>query len=240
MNTPTPTDPDDTEIAAEFVLRVLGPEAHRAAAVRAASDPAFAAEVRAWEDRLAPMMVDVDPVHPDPAIKSTLMKRLFGADEPKARVTSAGMWQILTGLGFAATAALAVIMVQTRAPAPQEGTEVVEVAAGSRFVAELAVADESTRMFAVINVASGALDLAWTARDQAEGRDLQLWGIPEGGAPISIGILPAGKQATLDVPAEVLAAMAGLTLAISNEPLGGSPTDAPSGEVLATALVSEI
>ena len=78
MSDPRDQIPDDTEIAAEYVLRVLSPDAHRAAAVRAASDPVFAAEVRAWEDRFAPMMEEVDPVTPNPATKTALMGRLFG------------------------------------------------------------------------------------------------------------------------------------------------------------------
>ncbi len=231
--------PDDTEIAAEYVLRVLKPDAERAAAIRAASDPAFAAEVRAWEERFAPMMAEVDPVDPDPATKAALVKRLFGAEEAQGQRGGAGIWQLLTGIGFAAAAALAVIAFQPQAIDGPAGDGVV-VAENTRFVTELAVADETTRMFAVIDVNTGELDLAWTARNQAEGREFQLWGIPEGQAPISIGVLPPGRQATLTVPAALLAATDGMVLAISDEPPGGSPTDQPSGDILATAPVSAI
>ncbi|MEL6640012.1 MAG: anti-sigma factor [Pseudomonadota bacterium] len=237
MSAPIDQAPDDTEIAAEYVLRVLSPDAHRAAAVRAASDPTFAAEVRRWEDRFAPMMEEVDPVTPDPAIRGALMDRLFGSPSHETSGTRTGVWQVLAAIGFAAAAAFAVI-----AFSPQFGqsTGPVAEAPAPRFVAELAVADESTRMFAVIDPVTAELDLAWTARDQPDGRDLQLWGLVEGQDPISIGVLPPGRQATLSVPRELLNAPDGLQLAISEEPLGGSPTGLPTGEVLAVSAVSAI
>ncbi|MEL6571779.1 MAG: anti-sigma factor [Pseudomonadota bacterium] len=237
MNTPQDQAPDDTEIAAEYVLRVLKPDAHRAAAIRAANDPVFAAEVRAWEDRFAPMMEEVDPVEPDPATRTALMERLFGAETPAMSVTKAGVWQILAGLGFALAAGLAVIAF---APQPQPDPAVVAEAPTPRFVAELTVADESTRMFAMIHPDRGELDLAWTARNQPDDREIQLWGIIEGQDPISIAVLPQGRQATVTVPAALLAAGSDLTLALSDEPLGGSPTGLPTGVILATSAVSEI
>ncbi|BDB22359.1 hypothetical protein cym2001_57240 [Pseudomonas sp. CYM-20-01] len=64
-------------------------------------------------------------------------------------------------------------------------------------------------------------------------RALELWAIPAGGKPISLGLVPvAGKgrialnktqQALLKTP---------LTLAVSLEPQGGSPTGQPTGPVL--------
>lgn len=237
MTTTLDQTPDDTEIAAEYVLRVLKPDAHRAAAVRAATDPAFAAEVRAWEDRFAPMMDEVDPVEPNPATRKELMQRLFGAEIESSSVTKTSVWQLLAGLGFAVAAGLAVIAF---APQPQPDVEVVAEAPAPRFVAELTVADESTRMFAMIHPDRGELDLAWTARNQPDDREIQLWGIIEGQDPISIAVLPRGRQATVSVPAELLAAGSDLTLALSDEPLGGSPTGLPTGEILAVSPVSQI
>lgn len=232
MRPPVDQAPDDTEIAAEYVLRVLSPKAHRAAAVRAATEPAFAAEVRAWEDRLAPMMDAVEPVAPKAATRTALMERLFGHAPIADSGGRTSIWQILAALGFAAAAALAVIAFVPDQPAPG--------LSDSRFVAELTVSDETTRMFAVLEPASGTVDIAWTARNQAEGRDLQLWGLVDGTEPVSIGVLPAGRTATLALPADLVGNTEGLVLAISDEPLGGSPTGLPTGEVLAAAPVSEI
>ena len=68
-------------------------------------------------------------------------------------------------------------------------------------------------------------------------RDLELWSIPAGGAPLSLGLLvmqPDGS-ATLVLSDEGLARRAqGAVLAISLEPRGGSTTGAPTGPVLYT------
>jgi anti-sigma-K factor RskA len=73
--------------------------------------------------------------------------------------------------------------------------------------------------------------LALAAVEQT--RDLELWAIPTGGKPISLGLVPAtgkgqiqlskAQQALLNTP---------LTLAVSLEPRGGSPTGQPTGPVL--------
>ncbi|MEM1233705.1 MAG: anti-sigma factor, partial [Pseudomonadota bacterium] len=66
-----------------------------------------------------------------------------------------------------------------------------------------------------------------------DGRDHELWLILPGEAPVSLGLLDAQGRVIADlsiVPAEVLA---GATLAVSDEPDGGSTTGAPTGAVLA-------
>lgn len=232
MKGPNGNAPDDTEIAAEYVLRVLTPEAHRAAAARAAGDPVFAAEIRAWEDRLVPLMDTVEEVTPDPASKTALMRSLFGHEPVAAAPAGTRIWQLLAGLGLAAATALAVIAFVPDVQDP--------AAPAGRFVAELAVADESTRMFAVIQPAQGTVDIAWTARNQPDDRELQLWALVDGQTPVSIAVLPRGRTATLALPPELASLPEGLVLAISDEPLGGSPTGAPTGAVVATATLSEI
>ena len=232
MKRPISQGPDDTEIAAEYVLRVLSPDAHRSAAMRAVTDPDFAAEVRTWEDRFAPMMEEVKEVTPHPATKSALMGRLFGNEPLSDTPVRSGIWQALAAIGFAAAAALAVIAFVPQTAPSDTGAQ--------RFVAELTVADETTRMFAVFEAGATTVDIAWTARNQPEGRDLQLWALINGTDPVSIGVLPAGRNATLTIPAGLLDQTDGLVLAISEEPLGGSTTQGPSGQILATTPVSEI
>jgi len=64
----------------------------------------------------------------------------------------------------------------------------------------------------------------------------ELWMLPEGRAPVSLGLLPGTGNAALPLDAEALAVLAQtMTLAVSLEPAGGSPTGAPTGPVLFTA-----
>ncbi len=68
----------------------------------------------------------------------------------------------------------------------------------------------------------------------ADKRSMELWLIPQGGKPASLGLIAAGQPVRINIPAELLKQMgSGATLAVSLEPLGGSPTGQPTGEVIA-------
>ena len=64
----------------------------------------------------------------------------------------------------------------------------------------------------------------------ADKRSMELWLIPEGGKPASLGLIAAGQPVQLNVPQNLLPLVgSGATLAVSLEPLGGSPTGQPTG-----------
>ena len=64
-------------------------------------------------------------------------------------------------------------------------------------------------------------------------RDLELWAIPDGGKPISLGLVPTSGKGQIQLSnAQKALLSAPLTLAVSLEPQGGSPTGAPTGPVL--------
>ena len=63
--------------------------------------------------------------------------------------------------------------------------------------------------------------------------DLQLWAIPPDGKPISLGLVPAAGKGRIQLSkAQQALLSAPLTLAVSLEPRGGSPTGQPTGPVL--------
>jgi len=68
----------------------------------------------------------------------------------------------------------------------------------------------------------------------AAGKSYELWALPRGGAaPVSLGLLPAAGRAerTLSEP-QRLALLAADKVAVSVEPLGGSPTASPTGPIV--------
>jgi anti-sigma-K factor RskA len=70
------------------------------------------------------------------------------------------------------------------------------------------------------------------------GRTYELWLLPaEGGAPVSLGIVPALDARLTIAAAQAPRLRAGAKLAVSVEPAGGSPTGAPTGPVI---LVGDI
>jgi anti-sigma-K factor RskA len=73
------------------------------------------------------------------------------------------------------------------------------------------------------------------ARDK---NDYQLWILQDDGVPVSLGLLPQSGDRSLSLDADAVAALGrGSTLAVSLEPLGGSPEPVPTGAVLYTTAL---
>ncbi len=65
--------------------------------------------------------------------------------------------------------------------------------------------------------------------------------IPAGQSPRSLGVIAAGTPGWTRAPTKAAPALAaGATLAISVEPIGGSPTGAPTGPVILTGKISTV
>lgn len=69
----------------------------------------------------------------------------------------------------------------------------------------------------------------------------ELWAIAGDAAPVSLGVVPENGRITLTLPDALRGSpQSGLVLALSDEPPGGSPTGAPTGDVLAVGEVLDI
>jgi len=68
------------------------------------------------------------------------------------------------------------------------------------------------------------------------GSDYELWALPKGAAPVSLGILPAAgaSSRTLTLMQKQALALSS-QVAVSIEPLGGSPTGQPTGTIVYVA-----
>jgi anti-sigma-K factor RskA len=70
------------------------------------------------------------------------------------------------------------------------------------------------------------------------GRDYELWALPEGGAPVSLGLMPESGEAERELSAAQRTALSSASkVAVSLEPEGGSATGAPTGPVLYVAAL---
>lgn len=228
-DTAPPTPEDDGILAAEYVLGLLDHAAMTEAEARIARDPAFAAQVRRWQEDLAPLAQDLDAVPPSPAAKDALMARLFDDGRRADAARSEGGFLARWRWGFA-TALAAVVLVAALLfyPVPDPGPS---------YVAEL---QPETRDFALTAALilgdSPQLDLMRTEGAPApEGRSTELWAIPLDGVPVSLGVVPEAENWSVALNPDLAGQAAGLTLALSDEPEGGSPTGVPTGLVLATS-----
>ena len=215
-------DENDTVSAAEHALRLDEGEAREAARRRIAIDPEFRAEVSDWEEALAAIWSEVPEVQPPARLWRGIERRLFAAP----RRTRSGLLPWLLAGGAVAALALALLLPDLR-PAAE----------GPLLVAEIATEGDALRVLAAYDPAAGGFRLERLAGVPPEGRDFELWAIGADGVPVSLGLLPERGFAALP---EALRAQSGsLTLAISEEPSGGSPTGSPT-TVLAASPVTTL
>jgi anti-sigma-K factor RskA len=224
------TDRNDLEaLAGEYVLGTLPDDERRAAEARLSSDGDFRREVAAWEARLEPLADTAPAVTPPADLFDRILRSVeASAPAPGGNVVvlrrSLTRWRMATALVGAAAAALAgIVVIDRMQPAPQ-----------TEFVAVLTTQGEKPAFVASVDVAKGTISVRRVADAAPADKSYELWAIEPNQAPKSLGVV---EQVNLSRPMAV--APANVTLAISLEPKGGSPTGAPTGPVVYTgALVA--
>jgi len=227
MTDDTPTD------AAEYALGLLEGEELRAARRRASTDPSFAAEIARWRGRLSSLAEEVPEIEA-PASAWRRIERSLGAragDNVVLLRRRLNVWRAATGAITAVAASLALVIITEDiphriAPAPQPMVAVIK--AGNQ-VAAVASWDRDSRRLVVSEISMPI----------APRHDYQLWLVPAGGKPHSLGVMPARPLVQVAI-AEPISDMVGTgaTLAVSLEPAGGSPTDQPTGTVVASGTIA--
>jgi anti-sigma-K factor RskA len=237
-----PEPPDDETLAAELVLGVLSDPDRRAALERARTDVGFAVRVASWERRFAPWLAEVAPVTVPAEIWERICRGLGWRED-----RSLPLWSSLVFWRGVAAAALvtAVALWLTRPPAPVSpaSTALVPGAAepAARPVTTLTHSDGSPGWLATVDRAHGrVLMVPVPAPADPQGRIPELWIIPAGQAPRSLGGVSINKAHTVAVPEDSRTALGapGSVLAITLEPAVGIPHAAPSGPVIASGAIT--
>ena len=231
MTTQKPESGDsrrDEVIAGDYVLGVLSAEDRRKVEARMATDRNFAAMVSRWQSNLASLDAAYEPVALPPHVYAAIERRIFDAATDTR--PSPGLWNSLALWRSLALASLAAVVVMAGAMAGLFSS----APSGQRLVADLAGQGNAVNLVARFDAASGRLSLTPAAASQAEEKSLELWLIKGDDPPISLGVLPqSGEGGILLAPGMHRQLTPGSTLAVSIEPLGGSPTGAPTGAVIA-------
>jgi anti-sigma-K factor RskA len=212
-------EPENLELlSAEYVVGTLRGAARRAFERRRARDPFVDRRVAAWEERFALLTLRLRPVAPLPATWAAIERRTGG---------SRGAWQALA----AAVALIAVLgfgWVVWQELRPPQATAVLASEEGAQLW-RLELAEEAQYMD-VSAVGSIAVP---------DERARELWALPEGAAPVSLGLLPERGSVRLALDERQRDALARtVNVAVSDEPAGGSPTGAPTGAVLYVAALA--
>ncbi len=226
-------------LAAEYALGTLRGPARARFRRWLGRDAAAARAVAEWEARLGPMAQAVAPVRPPARVWREIEQRIGGA-------ARAGLWQNLAfwrALGVAASGAVAalvaaIVLVPPQAQAPAQPPPVVRAPAGEIAASYLAVLTDPKTQKPVIVVSAGRKhEQLWVKTldpsIQVDERSLELWALPKGGAPKSLGVIAREEKAMLKLASSADRSLADVPmLAVSLEPRGGSPTGAPTGPVL--------
>jgi anti-sigma-K factor RskA len=224
--------------AGEYVLGVLDAEARAAALARSQADPAFAADVAAWEARLTPLAERVAEVIPPPAVWRRIALQLGvdpGARRPRL-TESVGFWRGVAGASLAAAAACLLALVVVPRPAPVViPPEAPAASPQPMTVARLAGETGPPMFIATLDAEHHRLMVTPAVVSSVPQHSHQLWLLPASGPPRSLGIVSADRSMMLDMPADM---PLDATLAVSAEPLGGSPTGLPTGPVVATGTLA--
>ena len=203
----------DDALAAELSLGLLTGDTLVQAERRARIDIGFAALVEDWNIRFAQMCEDIEPVAPP----AGLFRKIANEAYPESRKR---IWQslgILPALLGAGAAALVLILALNFGGLLQTGTPTASLAA--RMAAE----DNSLVIAAAYIEDGGRLFLERQIGERPPNRDLELWMISE-----------------LIVPVEFRDALPGAVLAITDEPIGGSPTGSATGSILAVGEITSL
>jgi anti-sigma-K factor RskA len=222
---------EDTELVArladEFVLGTLrGRARSRFERLMASSEPARSS-VSDAEDRMLPLSLALPTVQPAHASWSAIAARLGMASSRTERPSATTRpWRLALA---AVVAMLAIGLVWFVVLRPAQPTVVASVTAeGGAPLWSVAAYSHGTELRVSV---TGAV----TAQP---GRDYELWALPEGGAPVSLGLMPESGETARELSAAQRAALGSASkVAVSLEPVGGSTTGAPTGPVLYVAVL---
>ena len=205
----------DSALSAQYALGTLRGNARLRFEKRLAQEQELAQQLGRWQTLLAPFENNTQHQIPPERVWKKIQLSL-----PPQKPTSLWNWNYL---GWALAAGLAAVILvpyfANRSPdlAPLVVLNSSDATKGQWVVS----ADSERKTLQLVSV---------QPRTIAANNSLQLWAIPSGAKPISLGLVNASEPTQLT--ATNVALSPGTTIAISLEPQGGSPTGQPTGPVI--------
>ena len=214
--------PDNPELvdrlAAEYVLGTLRGPARRRFERWRESSPLAAERSHVWEDRLVHLAGGLRPVEPPAHVWTAIRRRLKLERGPRGLNR-----QLALAAGIAAVLLIGALL-YFRSFELNQPTMYATISVVGPAAWEVEVLGRVGRL----EVRTG------NAPARAPGRDFELWALlPNGAPPVSLGVLPSSGTLSRELSAAQRQALARATrVAVSIEPLGGSPTGQPTGNIV--------
>jgi anti-sigma-K factor RskA len=205
-------------LAADYAIGLMSTAARRRFEHLLLDDPALRAELAQWQETLATLAEPLAEQTPPEQVWENIVARI---DPQELHVPARRpFWNWLRISAVACSLIIAI------------GLGVLYKRDTPNFNATLVAANHQPAIS--VQAYSHYLNVEpLTLAPVETGRSLELWAIPADGKPISLGLLPAhgkGRIILNDSQQQLLSKP--ITLAISLEPEGGSPTGQPTGPVL--------
>lgn len=236
----TTSDPDDLDlIAAEYVLGTLSPEAARVFQQHLAEDEATRACLRLWEQRLAQLALELDPVEPPAQLWKTIAQELgievaSGARGPAAPAPDSGparglrRWRRLAIAASVCALVLAGLAI-VELPVWQAGPQAPDYAG--------VIYDQTSGMSWLVTSIGHGSKLSVDAMGDFQvpsHKMLRMWLKPANGKPHLIGRLPHTRGHYTMALSETLRASLGghSKIMVSMEDRSRAGTQTPGGKLM--------
>lgn len=229
-----PPGEERDHLIAEYVLGVLTREERAQVEAMAARDPDVQAAITAWQSHFAGWLDELPKVTPRAQVWEAIDQQLFAASASKPP-RRAGLWfnprfWRWTSAALAACL-LASLMTLVQPPQPT----------APAMLARLEQDDGNTLFAATVQAGGQSVLFVPTRTTAWQNHSAQAWVIASDGKPHSLGLLPANTAAALALPADLATALTkDVVLAVTLEPLNGSPTGLPTGPVIAKGKLSAL
>ncbi|CAB3776118.1 anti-sigma factor [Pararobbsia alpina] len=235
-------------LAAEYALGTLRGRARRRLDALAIGNDAVRQAINSWQRRLDTMAELGPAIEPPDSVWLAIEGRLGLASETRGRLErtsprpvsparpgehwwdTLGFWRTFSSVALAVSIISIAFALHTVRPS------LLAAAPGEQRVAYVSVLHDdqsnSTLLVTWDDAHSTVTLRRLSDRAAPDGHDLELWGIPSGGAPVSLGVLPKKGPAAFKVAHRPQNYG---VLVVSVEPAGGSQTpNGPTGPVIYT------
>ncbi|MHA7819295.1 MAG: anti-sigma factor [Erythrobacter sp.] len=252
---------DGSTLAAEHALGLLEGEELLTARGRVANDPAFAALVAMWEDRLAPLADEIAGAEPSADLWPRIEERIAAhrATIAQAELVGGGgsatnvidieervrRWQWTAALTSAAAAVMLAVLVfaPDTGPVPSPtATENPALASTDPLYAQVPIGDTGLRIDVTYMPDSETMLVGAIGLTPDGVHDHELWLVPDDGSALqSLGVVVPGEVQSMALPQDIARNLgSGVGLVLTREPIGGKPEGQDAGPVVAEGAFSTV
>jgi anti-sigma-K factor RskA len=217
-----------SSLAAEYVLGTMPYLARLRFERLLAANASLQLAVSSWQNKLHPMYEQIAPREPSPRVWQAIQSRLNFTAPRISFWRRLGFWRNFAVVNLCITLAVSALLLNDTLEAPA-------------YQAILHGRDDQVAMLAQFD---RRLDTVYVQVlkpiSMKSNQSLQLWLIKGDAQPVSLGLIRASGSESFHVDIPLDDSVTTTHLAVSLEPVGGSPTHLPSGEMILDGVLNTL